>query len=383
MNHAFKRALSFAVAVFGIFFLLSVPAQAQTEQPEKPPMADATFKNIQVLRGLSVDQFMGTMGFMASALSLNCSGCHDTTSAETYATDNDKKQMARRMMIMVDTFNKTNFGGKREITCYTCHRGSSKPATNVSLVEQYSAPPEDDPNEVELLDKPAPNTPSADQILNRYIQALGGAQKLGALKSFVARGSYEGFDTSHDKVTVEIFAQSPNRRTTLVHLHTGENLRVYDGINGWNNSTGTLLPIPVRALGGSDLEGARIEAAIAFPVQLKSVLNNWRSGFPATTINDKPVDVIQASGVDTTPVKFYFDKETGLLVRYTRYSDTPIGTIPSQVDFGDYHDVGGIKFPYKITQTWTDGQVFIELNDVRANATVEASRFARPQTAGR
>jgi hypothetical protein len=169
----------------------------------------------------------------------------------------------------------------------------------------------------------------------------------------------------------------------LVHLHTGDNLHVYDGINGWNNSTGSLLPVPVRALAGSDLEGVKIEAALSFPAQLKSVLTNWKSGFPATTIDDKPVDVIQASGVDTTPVKFYFDKETGLLVRYTRYSDTPIGTIPSQVDFGDYRDVGGIKFPFKITQTWTDGQVFMELSAVQPNAAVEATRFTRPQAPSR
>jgi photosynthetic reaction center cytochrome c subunit len=383
MNSAIRRAISAALGVLVLCVFAAVAARAQAAQTEKPLMADDVFKNIQVLRGLSVEQLMGTMGFMASALSLNCSECHDVTDSASFALDNERKNTARRMVVMVDAFNKANFGGKREVTCYTCHRGSSRPKVNVSLVDQYSAPPEDDPNEVELAETPPPNTPSPDQLFNRYIQALGGAQKLAALKSFVARGTYAGFDTSHEKVPVDIFAQASNHRTTVVHLHSGDNVRVFDGQNAWNTSTGSLMPVPVRALSGAELEGAKLEAALSFPAQIKTLFKDWRTGFPATAIGDNLVDVVQATGVETTPVKFYFDKKTGLLLRVVRYADTPIGTIPSQVDYSDYRDVAGVKVPFKMTVTWTDGQTFLELSEVRANAAVDAGKFTKPQAPSR
>src|SRR6266852_4171369 len=117
------RNILFATRMVFICLLSVAAASGQTPQQEKPPMADDVFKNIQVLRGLTVDQFMGTMGFIAAALSLNGSECHDTSSAAAYALDNPRKQMARKMIVMLDAFNRANFGGRREVTCYSCHRG--------------------------------------------------------------------------------------------------------------------------------------------------------------------------------------------------------------------------------------------------------------------
>ena len=102
------------------------------------------------------------------------------------------------------------------MTCYTCHRGSPSPKIVPSLLEQYSEPPPDDPNEVELSPR-ASTTPSADDILNRYIQALGGAQRLAAITSFTAKGTYEGFDSYHQKVPVEVYALSTGQRTVIAH----------------------------------------------------------------------------------------------------------------------------------------------------------------------
>src|SRR6266849_7570000 len=170
-------------------------ASGQPAQQERPPMADEVFKNIQVLRGLTVVQFMGTMGFIAAALSMNCSECHDTSSTAAFALDNPRKQMARRMIVMMNALNKTNFGGRRAVTCYSCHRGDSRPRVTPRLAEQYGTPPPEDPNVIEIREGPNPNAPSVDQVFNKYIQALGGAQRLASLTSFLGRGTYEGFDT--------------------------------------------------------------------------------------------------------------------------------------------------------------------------------------------
>ena len=349
-------------------------------QQEKPPMADEVFKNIQVLRGLTVDEFMGTMGFISASLAMNCSDCHDPTSAASYAADNPRKQQARRMIVMVDAINKANFGGQRQVTCYSCHRGADRPKVTPSLAEQYSPPPPDDPNEIEIPRTPRPNAPSADQIFDKYLQALGGAQNVAAITSLVARGTYMGFDTLGDNVPVDIYAKAPSQRTTVVHLAAGgsDNVRVFDGQNAWVTSSGTLMPIPVVALTAGELEGARLEAAISFPGQIRQLLKDWRTGFPSTSIDGRPVDVVQGTQADNTPVKLYFDRETGLLTRLVRYTANRLGFNPAQIDYADYRTVSGVRMPFKVTTTWTDGQSVIELSELRANVPVENARFAKP-----
>jgi hypothetical protein len=354
-------------------------ANGQSAPPqEKPQMADEVFKNVQVLRGLTVDQFMGTMGFIAAALSMNCSECHHTGTVERYADDTPMKQMARKMIVMVDALNKANFGGKRMVTCYSCHRSDARPKVTPSLAEQYGTPPPDDPNEAEIPETPPVGAPSADQVLGKYIQALGGAQRLASVTSFVGKGTYEGFDTEGDKFPVEIYAKAPNQRTTVVHLRAGDYIRTYDGRNAWNTSAGTLLPIPVLLLTGGDLEGAKMDASLSFPGQIKQTLKDWRSGFPSTTVDDKDVDVIQGSSADNSPVKLYFDKKSGLLLRLVRYTDTALGFNPTQIDYADYRDVSGVKMPFRLTVTWTDGRSTIEMSELRANVSIDAAEFSKP-----
>ena len=170
----------------------------------------------------------------------------------------------------------------------------------------------------------------------------------------------------------------------MVHLASGaDNVRVFDGQNAWNTSSGTLMPIPVVPLTAGELEGAKLEAALSFPGQIKQLFKDWRSGFPSTMIDDKPVDVLQGMMADSTPAKFYFDRQTGLLVRLVRYTNTRLGFNPTQVDYADYRTVAGVKMPFKVTTTWTDGQSVIALSELQANAPIDAARFAKPTPQGR
>jgi outer membrane lipoprotein-sorting protein len=374
-------ALALAVTYLGV-----VSASGQTAPQEKPQMADDIFKNVQVLRGLTVDEFMGTMGFIAASLSMNCIDCHTTEASSDvakYAVDTPVKQTARKMILMVKAINAANFGGKQTVTCYSCHRSGNAPKAIPSLAEQYGTPPPEDPNEVEIVGDPRPGALSADQVIDKYIQALGGAQQLAKLTSFVAKGTYEGFDTGDEQAPVEVYAKAPDQLTAIVHISQGDSIRTYDGRTGWLTSTGTLLPLPFLNLAGGNLEGAKLDAELSFPAQIKRTLTDWRTGFPPTFIDDKEVEVVQGTSVAKTPVKFYFDKQSGLLVRLVRYTNTAIGTNPTQVDYSDYRDVGGVKMPFHYTVSWTDGRSTTELSSVQPNPPIDASRFARPAAATR
>jgi len=374
-----------ATLVLTSLFVAAVFAQArpagQAAAP-KPQLSEEAFKNIKVLRGIPVKEFMNTMGFFAASLSLNCTDCHGSASASdwaNYATDTPLKIRARQMITMAKAINDANFGGRPFVTCYTCHRGSQKPKAIPSLAAQYGEPPPDDPDEIEMV--PGVRvTATADQVLDKYIQALGGAQALGRLTSFTAKGTYEGFDSDFGKVPVDIYAKAPNLRAMIVHQLGGDATTTYDAREAWAAGPSTLVPVPLIPLVGADLGGARLDAQLSFPGQIKQLLTNWRADFPATSIDNHPVQVIQGTMADGTRVKLYFDKMSGLLVRQTRYAPTAVGTVALHVSYSDYRDVPGanIKLPFTWQMTWVDGQYTINLMSVQPNAPIDAAKFAKP-----
>src|SRR3989440_11457975 len=118
-------SLGLATSGFGVSGQ-SVNAQAAA----RPQMSEEAFKNIQVMKGIPVDEFMGTMGLFSAALSVCCGDCHTGAGSSNPQWDADppRKQVARRMVQMVNALNRDNFGGRQVVTCWTCHRGSERPS---------------------------------------------------------------------------------------------------------------------------------------------------------------------------------------------------------------------------------------------------------------
>jgi hypothetical protein len=281
------------------------------------------------------------------------------------------------MIRMVNTLNQTAFAGQRKVTCYTCHRATDRPEAIPSLLDQYSIP-EDDPDRVEVIRGGPPQTVqpvSADQILDKYLRAIGESSQVSQLTSFVARGTYEGYETLSEKVPIEIFARAPNLLTTIVHTQTGDSVSTYDGTRGWVAAADKLMR--VLPLAGGDLEGAKMDASLSFPARIKQDVR-WRTGFPSVSIDDRPVQVIQAAAGGDNGVKLYFDSESGLLVRQVRYIDTAVGVIPARIDYSDYRAVAGVEIPFRRVLTWTNGRSTIELTEVQPNARIDAAKFAAP-----
>ena len=349
-------------------FVAILPLSAQ-----RPPVAEDVFKNVQVLKGIPVDEFMNTMGVFSAALGMSCEDCHASNDANwaNYALDTSpRKRVARRMAQMVATINKDNFNGRQMVTCWTCHRGSNSPKITPNLDTLYTMMA--DPDDIVAQGK---NVPSADEIFDKYIQAIGGAERVGRLTSFVEKGTSVGYGPEGTPRPVEIYAKAPGQRTTIIHTSNGNNITAFDGRNGW--MAVPLKPVPVMQLSGTILEGVRLDAELSFPARIKQLLTKWRVGF-STTINDRDVQVVQGTGTGGSLATLYFDSETGLLVRFLRYSESVVGRTPTQIDYSDYRDVGGIKMPFKWTVGWLDGKENFEMTDIQTNVAIDAAKFGKP-----
>jgi photosynthetic reaction center cytochrome c subunit len=347
----------------------------------RPQMAEEVFKNVQVLKGIPVDEFMGTMGVFSAALGLSCEDCHDANDSNwaNYALDTGvKKRTARRMVLMMSAINRDSFGGRQVVTCYTCHRGSTSPRVTPSLAALYGAAPADETGDDIVAQ--AAGAPPADQVLDKYIQALGGAARLASLTSLVAKGTSVGYGPEGQKRPVDVFAKAPDLRTTIIHTLDGDSTTTYDGRAGWIAAPHR--PVPVLALSGDDLAGVKLEAEVFFPARIKQDLGKWRVGFPAE-IDDRPVQVLQGTSASGALATLYFDSESGLLVRLVHYAQSPVGRMPTQVDYADYRDVSGVKIPFRWKVTWLDGVESVVLSDVQPNVPIDGATFARPAPSSR
>jgi outer membrane lipoprotein-sorting protein len=323
---------------------------------------------------------MATMGFFSASLGLNCVYCHVAESLQDwqkFAEDVPRKRMARTMIQMVNEINQSKFGGRRALTCYSCHHGNERPKEIPSLAMQYGTP-EEDPNEIEIVPQ-APKGPAAEQILDAFIAAAGAARATPHT-SLVAKGTYEGYETYHEKVPFELYAKAPAQLTTVIHTQNGDSVSVYDGRAGWIASpSNPVLLLPLAP--GAELDGARLDSQLFFPAGIKQALTGWRAGFPITTIGDSDVQVIQGIGAGKTRVKLFFDQKSGLLARQLRYAATVVGTNPLQIDYADYRNVSGVKLPFRWTVTWTNGQSTYQVNEVQYDIAIDNGRFAKPAPA--
>jgi hypothetical protein len=371
--------LTMSVAGMSVVCLSAIPLLGQAGVPAKGQTAGEVFKNVTTtpLKGLTVDDFMGSMGVMAAALGFDCADCHTGAGTDkvVWEADTNRKKMARRMTEMVATINKQNFGGAPLVSCWTCHHGKDVPATTIALDNLYG-PPNEEKDDIIAKDD---SQPAATVILDKYIAALGGAEKLSTLKSFVATGTQGGYVQVKGGGRFEIFAKAPDQRTVRVTYpdapDRGNQSRDFNGTTGWVTTPRALLG--EYQVEGTELDGLHFDAELAFPGQIKQVLTNLRVGYP-DVIDGHDVEVVQGRGPRNLLVTLYFDKKSGLLVREIRFGRTPIGRVPSQVDYSDYRDVDGIMFPFQYKFSWLDGRDNYKLTDVKINAPIDESRFGKP-----
>jgi photosynthetic reaction center cytochrome c subunit len=357
---------------------LALAAQGLAVTPAAGKKAGEAFKNVttSTLKELSVDDFVASMGLISANLGLDCADCHPNagTDKADFVIDTPRKVTTRRMVEMVAGINRTNFAGVQRVTCWTCHHGRITPATTISLDAWYDAP------NIEFDDavRQENGQPSADQILDKYIQALGGAQRLAGLTSFVATGNALGYGDLGGNADFTMLAKTPNQRATLITYKDTQrpaSIWAFDGRTGWIKTPRGLLG--EYELIGSELDGARLEAQLSFPGQIKQALTNWRG--PATrSIGDHDFLILQGSGPRGFLATLYFDPASGLLSRMVRYGPSPIGRMPTQIDYADYREVGGIKFPFEIKFLWLDGRYTAKLNKIETNVAIDATKFGRP-----
>ena len=339
--------------------LLLVPALfAQHDAPAAAP----AFKNLTVLKDAPADQVGSAMQFMASSLGVNCNFCHVPGKME--ADDKGEKKTARQMITMTNEINKTHFGGRPQITCYSCHRGSARPVAIPPVQETDAAPASP-----EAPRPPAGPAITADQVLEKYVSALGGADAMRKVTSRVMTGKIL---TGGAETPIEVLTKAPNKRVTITHA-ASDSFTAFDGTSGWMGSAGR----PARSMSESESSASALDGEFWLALRLKELYPQLRRGRPETVAGAE-CEVLNGQGAGHPAIRLYFDKNTGLLVRMVRYAETPLGRMPTQIDYADYREADGVKIPFRWTLSRPNGRFTIQIANAKNNAPIDDARFAKP-----
>jgi photosynthetic reaction center cytochrome c subunit len=361
-----------AVTVFLAAIMLSGSIElSHAQQPPSPPpagqsqTAEQRFKNIQVLKNIPADQLIPSMQFITASLGVECAFCHVEHANEK--DDKKTKQAARKMITMMMAINQASFNGDLEVTCYTCHRGVAHPVST-PVLSAGAAPP---PTHIHDEDDDAPTAlPSAGQILDKYLAAVGGADALHKIQTRVQKGTIDAFGQSYP---IEIFSEAPEKRVSLSHPPTGTSVTAFNGEAGWLSMPGGFHP-----MSASEGEAARIDAELRLPARLRELYTDFRVR-PGETIAGRPTYLVIAKAQGKPTLNLYFDQENGLLLRLIRFAETPLGRNPTQIDYGDYRETDGVKIPYRWTLVRPGGAFTIRVDSVQQNVPVDEKLFVMPQ----
>jgi len=332
--------------------------------PLERQLASAAFKNIQVLATIPSDQLRPAMRFMSASLGVGCNYCHVDGAFEK--DDKKPKQIAREMMRMTFAINERNFSRSRQVTCDSCHRGSTRPEATPGFAD--GAPSK--PTVLAADSKTVPGAlPTADQAISRYEQALGGEAAMEKMITLHERGTTTAGSGS---VRLDVWEEEPDKQISVRHLAAGDAETVVNGRQGWTRAPGH----PAREMDAAELEAAQIDPRM-LPLRLRQRCPELRVEYPEE-IGGRPAYLLSCADVGKPPLQLYFDEHTWLLVRFVHYLPTPLGLLRSQIDYGDYRQVGGVNIAFRWTLAGADGRATTQLEEAEQNVPIDAGKFARP-----
>ena len=356
-------SLSFSLAMAG--------AWAQSDAPKattalaRPKLAEEEYKNIRALKGTPAEQVIPSMQFIAGSLGVDCEFCHVAHANEK--DDKKPKVTARKMINMMMAINKENFEGRQEVTCYSCHRGSKDPVGTPIITDEeprQTAEEGKKPGEVKAA------LPAADQLLDKYLAAIGGSEALQKIASRVQKGTLTAFGGQH--FPVEVYSKAPDKRVSVMHLQNGDSVTAFDGKQGWLS-----IPGRVHMMSAAENDAARVDADLYFAAHVKTLYQKFGVD-EGTTIDGHDSYLVVGRTERKPPLRLYLDKESGLLLRLIRYTETPLGRNPTQIDYTDYRDTNGVKAPFRWTLARPGNRFTIQVEQLQQNVPVDDAKFVAP-----
>jgi hypothetical protein len=369
-----------------LYSALGMPAPVQGPAAEaQEKTVEQVEKNIKVLNGMPASQIVPVMNYFAASMGRRCNFCHVNNNGQwDYAADTKpEKNTAREMVKMVLDVNKTTFKGEPQVGCYTCHRGRNNPQGVPTLPLPLPSPPPGGPGvaagggatpgaQPQGSPTPRPTPIPADDIINKYVAAIGGQAAIDKIKTRTMKGTIVG--SNGQTLTYESDQSGPDKAYEMFKSGGGTMERAINGSTGWEKN-----PQGVHELTGGQFTQIKQQSTLFRNLRLREQYTRMRT-VGRDKVGDRDAIVIGAATADNQE-RLYFDAENGLLLRRVTFLRTMVGVIPQQADFLDYRDVDGVKFPFTIvTSSINVGSPIstTKLEEIKLNPALDDAKFKMP-----
>jgi zinc protease len=216
--------------------------------------------------------------------------------------------------------------------------------------------------------------PSVDQVLDKYVQALGGKTAIERMTSVVIRGKVDVPSTG-ESGSLETYRKAPNKEVQTINIPSnGPSQRGYDGTVGWNWDPDS----GPSDMSPADLLAMKLEADFHRDIRLKELYPKMKVTGKGR-VGDREAYVIEAPREDGSSERMYFDTQGGLLVQSEIPMDVPDeGKTIVNSQYEDYREVEGVKVPFMIRQTSAYFDFVIKLSEVKHNVPIDDAKFKKP-----
>ena len=352
----------------------------QSAQEDKP--VEQVRKNITVLKGMPDSQLLPVMHIMRTSLGVRCDYCHVAENGKYWMDDKPAKQVARKMIQMVFDINKNTFGGKNVVSCNSCHRGSTKPLAVPAIGQGafMNTTSDETPKTPEAL-------PTADQLFDKYVQALGGKAAVDKIKTrwtkvtllrpkLINSGTPKAAMLNRGETwTIETFQKAPDKYLAIITTPGGVIYQGFNGTTGWTKTANGQ-----REMNNADAARIKRQADLYKDVRLKEQYSKL-SVTGKEKIGDRETYVVEALSLDNKTEKLFFDAQSGLIVRRRVFTENKLGLDPEETDYEDYRQVDGAWLPFTVKISYLDDNHYgttRKLTEVRQNIPIDDARFEMP-----
>jgi hypothetical protein len=218
-----------------------------------------------------------------------------------------------------------------------------------------------------------PDLPTAETVINQFIEATGGKAAYLKLKTRVITGTFE-MPAANIKGTIKVTQASPNKMLFFVDLGPlGEMKKGTDGKDAWELTT---------VQGERELTGDEKDAFLRESDFYKEL--RWKELYDKVEcvgiedVEGKPAYKIVNTPKSGKPVTQFYDKASHLLVKETAITTGPQGEVPVDEYRSDYKAVDGVLTPFTLTQKGLAQEIVLKMTDIKHNVELRADTFRRP-----
>jgi hypothetical protein len=222
--------------------------------------------------------------------------------------------------------------------------------------------------------KPADPMPTVDQVLEKYVKAIGGKDAVMKVTSRVTKGTFDLAAVGVSGAPLEIYAKAPNKSYLVIDIAGfGQVQQRFNGTVAWSQDPQSGL----REKTGVELAETKRDEDFHRDLKLKEIYPKLEvKGVEA--VGGRDAYVVVGTPAEGSPDKMYFDKENGLMVRLDAERESPMGRAAIQNFMSDYKVVDGVNIPHTMKQVSPMGEFVIKLVEIKHNVPVEDAKFNKP-----